>query len=87
MVPKSRGFHLSVEAGTIAQRDGVASMTATLSVPDRQRDRRMEDVKQELARAMEREWKFRTALREDRMRQLSVDMNSSEPTDRSRHEP
>lgn len=36
------------------------------------RDRRMDDVKQELTRAMEQELKFRAAERIDRVRQLDL---------------
>ena len=62
-------------------------MTAPANMPDRQRDRRMEDVKQELARVMEREGRLRAALREDRMRQMGLDVSAMASTDRLRREP
>jgi hypothetical protein len=66
--------------------DGADRMTALSKVAHTNHDRRMESVKQALARAMAREVEFRAAEREDRMQRLGLDRKADVPSNRSRLE-
>lgn len=68
------GFRRCVWNANMArvESDGATDMTRPSRKSQLSRDRRMDDVKQELTRAMEQEMKFRAAERTDRVRQLGL---------------